>query len=71
MLFDLYLDPVERVNLIKDGRYKKVYNFLSDKLQSWMESTNDPLLLGGRVQKPEGAVVNKLSNIEPNNEDFK
>lgn len=44
MLFDLWLDPVERVNLVRDSAYMEVYNDLSKRLLSWMERTYDPLL---------------------------
>lgn len=59
MLFDLYLDPIERINLIEDNRYKEVYQNLSKKLCRWMEETRDPIL-SGRVPRPEDAVVNTM-----------
>jgi arylsulfatase A-like enzyme len=62
MLFDLYLDPVERVNLAEDAAYSEVYKELDKKLVSWMEQTKDPLLQG-RVPKPPGATVNALPCI--------
>ena len=34
MLFDLWLDPVERVNLVRDSAYMEVYNDLSKRLLS-------------------------------------
>lgn len=69
MLFDLYLDPVERVNLVDDPSYKDVYNSLVHKLDQWMEETEDPLL-SGRVEKPEGAVINKATCISNEEQDF-
>ena len=69
MLFDLYLDPVERVNLVKDRRYISIYHDLSHRLENWMRQTGDPLLYG-RVEKPEGANINKLSCISPREKDF-
>ncbi len=69
MLFDLYLDPVERENRINDKKYKEVYNDLAARLQKWMEDTNDPLLKG-KVPKPEGAKINKLTTLDPINSDF-
>lgn len=57
MLFDLYLDPVERINLRHHPRYASIYRELSDELKLWMENTDDPLLYGD-VAKPEGAIVN-------------
>lgn len=44
MLFDLYLDPVERVNLIDNANYKDIKDELSHKLIQWMISTDDPLI---------------------------
>ncbi|MDF2726261.1 MAG: sulfatase, partial [Paenibacillus sp.] len=67
-LFDLHLDPLERVNRIGDPDYKGVYDDLSDRLTAWMEQTNDPLLQGGKVQAPAGAKVNRLSSISPREE---
>jgi arylsulfatase A-like enzyme len=63
MLFDLYLDPVERVNLAKDEKYRAVYEDLSARLDRWMQDTNDPLLPDGRVAKPAGAVVNAIHSL--------
>jgi len=65
MLFDLHLDPVERVNRIGDGRYQGVYEDLSRRLDAWMAETGDPLLPDGRVPKPEGAVVNLVTALSP------
>lgn len=65
MLFDLYLDPVERVNRVGDERYRSVFEELSARLDAWMEETDDPLLAGGVVPKPEGAVVNAVTALSP------
>src|SRR5690606_29568361 len=43
MLFDLYLDPMERVNVAGEARYRGVYEELSGRLTAWMERTRDPL----------------------------
>lgn len=59
MLFDLYLDPTERNNLISNKNYSNVLNELRIKLDNWMEKTKDPLLKG-KVKKPKGAIVNTL-----------
>lgn len=69
MLFDLYFDPVERVNLVDDKEYKKIYEELSIKLEDWMSCTNDPLIYG-KVEMPEGAIVNKLSCLSAEIDDF-
>ena len=64
-LFDLTLDPTERVNLIHDPRYASVYSELSGRLERWMKRTNDPLLTGW-VPRPAGARVNRLECVDPN-----
>lgn len=43
-LYNLVLDPDERVNVIGDPRYSKVAADLASRLQAWMEETGDPLL---------------------------
>ena len=71
MLFDLYLDPMERENLVLDARYHKVYDDLSRRLYRWMERTDDPLLrTGPRVPAPRGAAINKLTCLHAEYEDF-
>ena len=69
MLFDLYMDPAERTNLINNDRYREVYMQLARRLEQWMKDTNDPLL-SGKAPKPEGTIVNKLSCIEHTENDF-
>lgn len=46
MLFDLYLDPVERVNLAQNDSYQEVKAQMAGELDQWMRDTNDPLLNG-------------------------
>ena len=60
MLFDLYLDPVERVNLIDDEQYKAVYADLNKRLVDWQLATDDPILKGP-VPKPAGAIINSFT----------
>lgn len=70
-LFDLYLDPLERENLIGSKAYEEEYYDLSVRLFKWMKETNDPLLTYAcRVPKPQGARVNKLTCMNPRNLDF-
>jgi N-sulfoglucosamine sulfohydrolase len=45
-LYDLENDPLEQNNLILNERYIEVAAELREKVKSWMESTNDPLLHG-------------------------
>jgi N-sulfoglucosamine sulfohydrolase len=69
MLFDLYLDPVERVNLVGRSEYKEIYDDLCARLHRWMRETMDPVL-EGKVEKPEGANVNKPGCVSPGMNDF-
>lgn len=71
MLFDLALDPAERVNLVGDAACFAVYNDLSARLNRWMEETDDPLLrCGCRVPAPSGAKVNRLRSLQPGDMDW-
>lgn len=71
MLFDLYLDPLERENMVNDNAYSAVYNDLSARLDNCMERTNDPLTaVNHRVPAPNGAKVNKLTCLNPVDYDF-
>jgi arylsulfatase A-like enzyme len=71
MLFDLYLDPLERENMINDSTYISVYSDLSARLSDCMERTNDPLVpVNHRVPAPNGAKVNKLTCLQPVDYDF-
>ncbi len=69
MLFDLALDPVERINRVHDPRYRTVYADLSRRLEIWMRETKDPLL-SGPVGKPPGALVNRRSCVSPETEEY-
>jgi N-sulfoglucosamine sulfohydrolase len=62
MLFDLYLDPLEKTNLFNSEPYREIYRDLSDRLLQWMKDTNDPLIQG-RIRKPKGARINKRSCV--------
>lgn len=69
MLFDLYLDPVERVNVVNDESYADVIKDLSMRLNDWMTMTKDPLL-NGKIEKPPGAITNKRHCYSPRTRDF-
>jgi arylsulfatase A-like enzyme len=59
-LYDLRLDPVERINLAADPAYRTVLASLSSRMDEWMRRTGDPLLPEGvRVPKPAGARINR------------
>ncbi len=62
MLFDLDLDPAERVDLAGNRTYESVKSDLARRLTRWMEETGDPLLQG-KVPAPEGARINAASCI--------
>lgn len=69
MLFDLYYDPNERVNLVNDPAHADIRNDLAARLENWMKETNDPLL-NGYVPKPEGAVVNIKNGIHASDKEY-
>ena len=62
MLFDLYLDPTESVNVAGDIRYSEVYKQLSESLEKWMKDTDDPLLKG-EIKPPKGALYVSEENF--------
>jgi arylsulfatase A-like enzyme len=71
MLFDLLFDPCERINLINDVSYASCAAKMSADLDDWMKKTADPILTyGARIPKPDGAVVNTLSCINPKDLDY-
>lgn len=43
-LYDCYHDPAERTNLVEDPAYREVHSRLAQRLEEWMEHTDDPLL---------------------------
>ena len=43
-MYDLEKDPYQKVNLIKDNKYKKIRNRLSIALENWMKTQEDFLL---------------------------
>ncbi len=69
ILLDLYLDPAERVNLLYETASFEIYRELSNRLEHWMFMTCDPIL-DGRVPKPLGAVINKLTCVSPETNDY-
>ena len=58
VLIDLYLDPMERCNVIDEAAYRETAAALRQRLEEWMAATDDPVL-HGEVPRPTGARVNR------------
>ncbi len=56
-LYDLAFDPNEAANLAGDSSHEDTLRAMSDRLQGWMEETDDPLLRGD-PSPPVGAEIN-------------
>lgn len=69
MLFDLALDPVERINLIHQESHHKIAMDLRSRLENWMVETKDPLLQGD-VPLPAGARINTPDSLSPRDASF-
>ena len=63
-LYDLVFDPNETRNLAGDEGLAAVLDSMRDRLQRWMETTDDPLLCG-QVPGPAGARVNDPDGVSP------
>jgi arylsulfatase A-like enzyme len=63
-LYDLVLDPQEGRNLADDPARGEVLAELRERLETWMQETDDPLL-EGPVLPPEGAIVNEQWQVSP------
>ena len=63
-LYDLLFDPGEAANLAGDPAYAEVRAELSERLETWMRETDDPLL-DGDVEPPPGAEVTDPDAISP------
>ena len=58
-LYDLSIDPSERINLVQNPAYRHIYHELTAKLYEWMRATNDPLLTYRyRIPAPAHARIN-------------
>ena len=64
-LYDLVFDPHEACNLAADPSHTAVLDGMRDRLEHWMQATDDPLL-EGRVPAPPGARVNPPDGLSPN-----
>ena len=63
-LYDLLYDPNEACNLVHDPAYAGALTEMRNRLSSWMERTDDPLLRGP-VPAPEGASVDSADAAHP------
>ena len=63
-LYDLILDPQEAHNCAADPTLRAVLDDMRQRLQAWMEATDDPLLRGP-VPLPPGAVANDPDGRSP------
>jgi len=66
-LYDLMFDPHERHNLADDPAHAGVLREMQDRLDRWMEATDDPLRRG-EMPAPEGLelLVNEIDAPSPN-----
>jgi arylsulfatase A-like enzyme len=67
-LYDLVFDPNEAQNLAADDSKADVLDDMRERLQEWMEATDDPILKGLPVPAPQGAVVNDPDGLSPSEE---
>ena len=64
-LFDLAFDPNEHHNLAEDPRRANTLAKMRERLESWMEETDDAIRLGA-IPAPAGAYYNGFSQTSPN-----
>jgi arylsulfatase A-like enzyme len=67
-LYDLNNDPLEKTNLAKEQ--PKVLVEMRERLDNWMERTNDPLLQGP-VPAPKGSIMNDPDGVSPRDKPLK
>ena len=68
MLYDLIFDPDETHNIIDREDMAPIRKALSDRLDTWMKETHDPLLPDGYVAAPSGSRVNNSDGRSPKEE---
>lgn len=55
-IYDLVIDPNEVNNLADDQVYAEILMEMRERLDQWMQKTNDPLLKG-EVPAPKEAII--------------
>lgn len=71
-LYDLYIDPSERNNLVKVEEYQEIREYM-EKLLACHQSVTDDFMGIRPVPRPDSLILNKLSCIDPESkcpEDF-
>ncbi|MFO7899319.1 MAG: sulfatase [Planctomycetota bacterium] len=68
LLYDLETDPAETTNRADDPDCREVLTDLRERVNAWMEETDDPLV-AGQVEPPEGAHVTPAGAVHPIEED--
>ena len=63
-LYDLFFDPAEQSNLALAANSKPDLDDMRNRLNAWMQRTNDPILRGP-IPLPAGAKVNPADGISP------
>lgn len=69
-LYDLLFDPNEMRNLVADPAYQVPLQSLRDRLDQWMQETDDPLLEGEPVSRPEGAFSSDPDALSPRDTNY-
>lgn len=65
LLYDLVFDPLEASNQADNPEFAAILSDLRQRLQAWMQQTNDPLAGGGKVPAPTGALANNPDDASP------
>ena len=64
-LYDLVFDANETNNLAADPAMSDILADIRNRLQKWMERTDDPILTGKTITMPSTAVINKIDASSP------